>query len=121
MLDYGFGKHTYENPVTKKTIVKFGIGVKEPYGMLSPIGDIINDPVFIEDILANLSKVMSDQLESYGWGCDMALVQSYKEKSVVEYMDEKDGVVGAFQIEIPTQWLFKLMEDWKKYLQENIK
>jgi hypothetical protein len=118
-LYYSFGKqsitladgqlHTYHS-----------MGVAPPYDMLSPIGDIINDPFYIGEILTNLKNVMEDRLPVYGWGCDMALVESYKEKSIVEYMDDKDGAVGDFHVEVPTEWLYQLMNDWKKYLEENI-
>jgi hypothetical protein len=117
-LNYSFGSpsvtlsdgqlHTYQS-----------MGVAEPYDMLSPIGDVINDPVFIGELLMNLDEVMQGRLTEYRWGCDMALVQSFKEKSIVEYMDEKDGAVGDFHVEIPTAWLYELMKDWKKFLEEH--
>lgn len=121
MLSYEFSQRQYKNPISGKEKTEFSMWVRPPYDMVQSIGDIVNDPKYIQDILLNLTNVMEGKLESYGWGCDMALVLSYKDNSVVEYMAEKDGVVGDFQIEIPTQWLYKLMEDWKKYLEENLK
>jgi hypothetical protein len=82
---------------------------REKYSMLGEIAFCDKDYI-IEDVLPNLSKVMSGELPEYEFGYDATIIDFYKDKSVINY-NYFEG-----KLEIPSEDLYRFMREWGDYL-----
>jgi hypothetical protein len=90
--------------------------VEEPYRMLSDLSNgWLNSLEGVNTVIKNLLKLSTGELSCYSWGgADYCEIDSYKDKSTVFYE------FGENEIEMVTDDLLKLMQDWKIYLETNL-
>lgn len=119
MLNYKFAITEIEIPGSREIVRRKTFGVDAPYHMLDYLSESCGNVQHVREIIENLQKVVSGQLKEYGsWGHDLTFITSYPEKSVVNYTHVHENEIIDSQIDIPTSWLLKLMEDWLQFLRK---
>ncbi len=70
---------------------------------------------YLEEIVTNLIKVLSGELEQYDFGFEVYSIECKKKISqVIDTYNDWKSIA-----EIPTQEVYKLMKDWRDYLINN--
>jgi len=70
---------------------------------------------YLEEIITNLIKVRSGELEEYDFGYEVYSIECKKEISqVIDTYNDWECIA-----EITTQEVYKLMKDWREYLINN--
>ncbi|KOY84543.1 hypothetical protein AD998_20330 [bacterium 336/3] len=121
MFSYSFGVSFNLNDNSKKAYI--GLGSSEPqYPMLSYLSQY-NSISAANEVIEELSAVISGEKEFWGWGTDFCSIVSYKKTSLIEHhINPQNGewsLEPDFQINIPTSWLLQMFKDWRIFLENN--
>jgi hypothetical protein len=103
---------------TKKIIFSkniYRIEVEAPCEMLYDLSSgFLQEPEGVKEVLTEIQRVRNDQVEIYSFGgSDYCIIDVLKDKSIVMYD------FGENVLEIETNDLVKLLEDWLAFLIAN--